>query len=61
MAKQLDKRVKDLLTKYGINPREACWDCHGSWVIYHKYCEIIAIKEGITFDPPDIIEASAKE
>ena len=61
MAKQLDKRVKDLLSKHDINPRDACWDCHGSWVIYHRYCEIIAAKEGITFDLPDIIEASAEK
>jgi hypothetical protein len=61
MAKQLDKRVKDLLAKHDINPREACWDCHGSWVIYHKYCEIIAAKAGITFDPPNIIEASIEK
>ena len=59
MAKPLDKRVKDLLTKHEINPREACWDCHGTWVIYHRYCEIIAIKEGITFDQPNIVEADA--
>ena len=61
MAKQLDERVKELLTKYNINPREACWDCHGSWVIYHKFCEIIAAKSGIMFDQPDIIEASTEK
>ena len=61
MARQLDKRVKDLLIKHDINPRDACWDCHGAWVIYHRYCEIIAIKEGIVFDPPNIVEASAEK
>ena len=61
MARQLDKRVKDLLVKHEINPREACWDCHGTWVIYHRYCEIIAIKEGITFDLPNIVEANAEK
>ena len=61
MARQLDKRVKELLAKYDINPREACWDCHGSWVIYHKFCEIIAAKSGIIFDPPNIIEASTEK
>ena len=59
MPRPLDKRVKELFAKHDINPRDACWDCHGTWVVYHRYCEIIAIKEGITFDQPLIVESDA--
>ena len=56
----LDKTVKEILDKYNINPREACWDCHGTWVILHKYLERIADKAGITFDAPEFIHTDAK-
>ena len=45
-----------ILKQYDINPAEALWDCHGTWVIYHRFCEIIAVKAGISFDPPFVVE-----
>ena len=59
MAK-IDKLISDILKSYKVDPREACWDCHGTWVIYHRYLERIADKAGITFDPPDLIHVDAK-
>lgn len=56
MAKQLDSAIADVLKGYGIG-REACWDCHGTWVVYHKYLEQIAAKAGIKFEAPLVIEA----
>lgn len=56
MAKQLDKRINDILAKYHDNPRAALWDCHGTWVIYHKDVELMAARAGIKFDAPTIIE-----
>ena len=56
MAKQLDPVIADVLKSYGIG-HEACWDCHGTWVVYHKYLEQIAAKAGIEFDAPLIVEA----
>ena len=56
----LDKTVKEILERYGISPRDACWDCHGTWVILHKYLERIADKAGITFDAPEFVHTDAK-
>lgn len=58
MAKPLDPRVKDILAKYHPDPRSALWDCHGTWVVYHKDVELIAAKAGIAFDAPTILEAN---
>lgn len=55
----LPKHVLDILKKYELDPKEACWNCHGTFVMYHRYCEIIAAKAGIRFDPPQIIEAKS--
>jgi hypothetical protein len=57
MAKKLDPRLLDILKQYDERPEEALWDCHGTWVAYHKAIERIAAKAGITFDMPVIIEA----
>lgn len=59
----LKPELKDILNKYGIDPRDKSqlWDCHGTLVLYHKAYEIIAAKESITFDPPTIIEGNSKD
>lgn len=57
MAKPVAKHIQDILKTYELDPKEALWDCHGTWVMYHRYCEIIAAKAGIKFDPPQIVEA----
>lgn len=61
MAKKLDPRLLDILTRYGESAENALWDCHGTWVAYHKAIERIAAKAGIVFDMPQIIEASSGE
>lgn len=58
MAKKLDPGLLEILTKYGERPEDALWDCHGTWVAYHKAIERIAAKAGIVFDMPQIIEAN---
>ncbi len=55
MAKKLDPRLLNVLTAYGENPEEALWDCHGTWVAYHKAIERIAARAGIRYDKPEII------
>lgn len=59
MAKKIDPRLIEILTKYGEDANEALWDCHGTWVAYHKAIERIAAKASIAFDMPQIIEASS--
>jgi len=55
MAKKLDPRLIEILTAYGEDANEALWDCHGTWVAYHKAIERIAAKAGVFFDKPEMI------
>lgn len=57
MAK-MDAKLKAILDKYHDNPKAAIWDCHGRWVIYHSAVEEMAVKAGITFSMPTILEAN---
>lgn len=61
MAKPLDPRIAAILKDYELAPKDALWDCHGTWVMYHRYCEIIAAKAGVKFDPPQIVEANTPD
>ena len=61
MANKIDPRLIEILTKYGEDANEALWDCHGTWVAYHKAIERIAAKASIAFDMPQIIEASSAD
>lgn len=59
MPKKLDQTLLDILTKYGERPEDALWDCHGTWVAYHKAIERIAAKAEIAFDMPVVVEGNA--
>jgi len=61
MPKALDPAIVTILQKYDEDPRTAAWDCHGTWVVYHKAIERIAAKAGITFDMPEIVEAKSAD
>lgn len=61
MPKQIDPKISEVLKKYGADPATACWDCHGTWVIYHKVLEQVAAKVGIGFEPPVVIEADTEK
>ena len=49
-------RVKELLEKFGLDPRQSLWDCHGTWVLYHAACQVIANKLDIRFDEPEVVQ-----
>lgn len=57
MPKPLDPAVGTVLKQYGFG-REAIWDCHGTWVVYHRVLEQIAAKAGIEFDLPLPLETN---
>jgi len=61
MAKPLDPIIEEVLNRYEIDPRLALWDCHGTWVIYHKYVELIGMKAGVILDTPRVIECSVEK
>lgn len=57
MAKKLDPIIAETLKKFGFGP-DAAWDCHGTWVVYHRVLEQIAAKGGIVFDDPTPLETN---
>lgn len=64
MPRQLDKRIADILRDHGEDPndtRGVIWDCHGTWVVYHKALERVAARAGISFDKPDVLRAERDE
>lgn len=61
MPRKVDPLIIKILEKYDIDPKGALWDCHGTWVMYHRACEQIAQKAGVTFDPPVILEGNSRD
>ena len=61
MAKAADPKLLAILAEYGEEPRDAMWDCHGTWVVYHRAIERIAARAKITFDMPEIVEAKSAD
>lgn len=56
MARKLDSTIAAVLKEHGFGA-DACWDCHGTWVVYHRVLEQIAAKAGITYAPPQVLVA----
>lgn len=56
MPRKLDEKIADKLKEHGFGA-DACWDCHGTWVIYHKVLERIAAAEAITYETPQVLVA----
>ena len=64
MPRPLDPRIADILKKYDEDPRDdkgVIWDCHGTWVVYHRALERVAAKAGITFSKPDVLRKERDE
>lgn len=57
MARPLDPVISETLKKFGYG-KDAAWDCHGTWVVYHKVLEQIAAKASISFDMPVPLETN---
>ena len=37
---KIDPIVKKELNRLQFDPEQCLWDCHGTWVMYHRYVEI---------------------
>lgn len=61
MNAEIDKTLADILRKFGANPQTDIWNCHGTWVAYHKTLERIASKANIKFDLPQVIRSEHDE
>lgn len=59
MAKTIDPALAAILKQFGADPKTDIWDCHGTWVAYHRTLERIAAAAKIVFDAPQIIEAQS--
>ena len=59
MGKPLDDRVKKILKELGLDPKQCLWDCHGTWVMYHRYIEQAGAKNKIEYDLTEIETNSA--
>lgn len=57
MAKRIDPLIAEVLDRYKIDARRALWDCHGTWIIYHKYVEQIGAQAGVKIESPHIVHA----
>ena len=58
MTKPISKQITDVLKKYNIDPKDALWDCHGTWVMYHRYIEQVAQLAGIYTELKQVIDSS---
>lgn len=64
MPRQLDPRIAEILRNYGEDPNDTkgvIWDCHGTWVVYHRALERVAARANISFDAPMILRAERDE
>jgi hypothetical protein len=61
MASSIPQKVTDVLQEIGMQSSDACWNCHGTWVVLHKALEKVAAHKGILFDPPQVIETNAEK
>ena len=55
MAINVPKPVLDMLAQVGMTQKQAMWNCHGTWVMYHKSLEKLAAYKKLTFDIPELI------
>lgn len=51
----IPEKVKQVLRDIEETPDTAGWDCHGTYVLYHKTLERVAAQAGVKFDPPTIL------
>jgi hypothetical protein len=56
--RKIDPTLEAILKEYECS-KDDIWDCHGTWVAYHRTLEKIAAKAGIKFDAPVVIEGNS--
>ena len=61
MPKKVDPKLIEIFKKYDMSAEDSMWDCHGSWVAYHKAIEEIGAKAGVSFSKPDILEHNSEK
>lgn len=56
--RKIDPTLEAILKEYECS-KDDIWDCHGTWVAYHRTLEKIAAKAGIKFDAPVVVEGNS--
>lgn len=56
MDRKIDPTLKAILQGYDCT-EDDIWDCHGTWVAYHRTLEKIAAKAGISYETPTVLVA----
>ena len=65
MGKPIDSRALAILKKLNLDQKDsqgqykALWDCHGTWVMYHRYIEQAGAENGILYEYDEIEKDSA--
>ena len=54
-------KVLELLKEVNLTQHQAGWDCHGTWVMYHKAAEKLAGYKKLKFDKPEIIHQNVSQ
>lgn len=54
------KLVKEVLKDLPEECKPFGWDCHGSYVLFHKTLERVAALKKVTFDMPQIVQSDAE-
>jgi len=53
--------VKEVLKELPDSCKPFGWDCHGSYVLFHKTLERVAAIKNVTFDMPQIVQSDAEK
>lgn len=65
MGKPIDSRALAILKKLKLDQKDdqgqykALWDCHGTWVMYHRYIEQAGADNGIVYSYDEVEKDSA--
>ena len=60
MKSNIPPKVAETLKEIGMTSAQAGWDCHGTYVLLHKALEKVAVKKGIVFNEPTILECNSE-
>ena len=66
MGKPIDSRALAILKKLNLDSKDeqgqykALWDCHGTWVMYHRFIEQAGAENGIRYKYEEVETNSAK-
>ena len=61
MAKPIDEHAQKILKELKLDPKECLWDCHGTWVMYHRFVEKAGVKKGISIDKLEVVESNTEK